>query len=284
MSIVRLEKTGNYSQVRNGLWTDKRLTPNARFILGYMLSMPEDWKFNIGWMAAQLGMNRDTVSKYINELIDKCYIVRTRDRNEDGTFGDYMYVVYEVPELNPVVGISEDLGYQNDTLSDIKANMENPYMPTYAEESGTGDFRTTNTDVNKTNKKIVVVEYPSAIIEALSRHNLTVNAATLKRWLSLASEEVIVQVIDYAVNQKSISNLIGYITAIMQQGYVRAHVPNGTPEQRQKSKRRDNTKRIEQLPSYIVDQLARGTDEETEDVGEDKLMRAERLLRALGEA
>lgn len=254
--IIRKNKTGNYSQVDNALWTDKRLSVSARFILGFMLSLPDDWRFNISWIAKQIGMNRDTVGKYVQELIDNGFIMRDRVRHDDGTFGDYEYTIYEEPAVSTCAG------------------------STCAE-----DIRTTKTDkpLTKTDKKNVVVEqaaniieYPSAIIETLSRHDLKPNAATLKRWLSLASEEVIVHVIEYAAG-RNVRSIIGYITAVLQQGYVKER--SRAPRERHQPVKRDK------LPDYVQRQIESQHMPQTVvgEISEAERQEAYELLRALGE-
>lgn len=257
--IVRIEKTGNYSKVSNGLWTDKRLSVTARFILGFMLSLPDDWRFNIAWIAKQIGLNRDTVSKYINELIDNGFIMRERQRHEDGTFGDYDYTVYE-----------------------------EPFASTYAESTCAELVRTTKTDtpLTKTKKEIVVVEppakvieYPLVIIESLSRHDLSVNAATLKRWLSLASEEIIVQVIESAISKDNLRNVIAWITGVLQQGFTQGYVREGTPKI---GNRRTQPVRSDKLPHYVQRQI-NGEVRPVGELSEEQRREAARLLAALGE-
>lgn len=93
-SVYRTEKHGNFSQVSNDLWTLDNLSIGARFMLGYMLSKPETWRFYIEAMASELRINKDTAAKYVNELIAVGYVKRERKR-ENGRFAGWSYFVYE---------------------------------------------------------------------------------------------------------------------------------------------------------------------------------------------
>lgn len=93
-SVYRTEKHGNFSQVSNDLWTLDNLSIGARFMLGYMLSKPETWRFYIEAMASELRINKDTAAKYVNELIASGYVKRERKR-ENGRFAGWSYFVYE---------------------------------------------------------------------------------------------------------------------------------------------------------------------------------------------
>ncbi len=288
MPIYRLPKDHNYSKVRNDLWTDKRISTNARFLLGFMLSLPNEWQFNLEWIGEQIGWNRDTVGKYVRELINGYYVHRERSRGENGRFGEYDYFVYEVPEINPRYPHNNDDNPAKKKPESVRSNEE----ISHSEVTGTGDNRTINTNSIKTNKKNVVVEepariieYPSAIIETLSRHDLNVNAATLKRWLSLATEEVIVQVIEYAVNKADVVSVIGYITAILMQGYVRTMEGSPSVSKRySERKERRQQARSDKLPDYVQRQIERQNEPAiASEITEDQRLEAARLLAALGE-
>jgi hypothetical protein len=242
MAIVRLENAAGYSKVRNSLWTDKRLSTHARFLLGFMLSLPDDWKFHQTWIAEQIGWNRSTVSKYITELMANGYITRERERHADGTFGDELYAIYEVPELN------------TQQLTDECVRPDIP-APTHAEDTDNGTTSTTKKhSLNKTEKDIVVVAFPSDLKELLSKYNLNPNAATIKRWLSLATVETIEQVIQYATQQTGVKSVLGYITGILMQGFVKAQAGKQR-ERRRHTAVQPQAKRRDIMPEWIVRQM-----------------------------
>jgi hypothetical protein len=57
-----------------------------------MASMPDDWKFYQGVMAKELGYTKDTLRKYIEELLETGYLNREQ-RREVGKFDSYDYTL-----------------------------------------------------------------------------------------------------------------------------------------------------------------------------------------------
>jgi hypothetical protein len=57
-----------------------------------MASMPDDWKFYQGVMAKELGYTKDTLRKYIEELLETGYLDREQ-RREVGKFDSYDYTL-----------------------------------------------------------------------------------------------------------------------------------------------------------------------------------------------
>lgn len=114
---------------------------------------------------------------------------------------------------------------------DLSAGESEP-SPTAVRDEG-HFFDDEPIEPSKTNNKEIVVEraqgatssnptvhYPVAIAQKLSEYDLKPNAATIKRWLSFANEETILQAIDHSLHKKGIRNAIGWITGVLQQGYV----------------------------------------------------------------
>jgi hypothetical protein len=88
-----------YSQLGNAMMRDKRLSFEARGVLCFILSYPDNWEFNIDWIKREQGIGRDRVRRIINELIACGYCGRERGRNNNGTLGSYAYVFTDEPEV-----------------------------------------------------------------------------------------------------------------------------------------------------------------------------------------
>lgn len=97
-TIIRTPKDGSrpYFAVSRATAQDKSLSYEARGLLLYLLSKPSDWKVVINDLTIS-GCGRNKVYRILKELIDKRYIVREAVRNEDGTFIEFVYRVYEEP-------------------------------------------------------------------------------------------------------------------------------------------------------------------------------------------
>ena len=77
-----------------------------------MLSLPDEWAWSLKGLA-QLHTDRiDSVRTSVNHLIEFGYVVRSQNKNEDGTFGDIVYVVYSNPFDNPDFIPSEEMKYR----------------------------------------------------------------------------------------------------------------------------------------------------------------------------
>lgn len=86
----------NFTIIPNDIIRNKSLSDRARFIFCYMASMPDDWKFYQGAMAKELGYTKDTLRKYIEELITTGYLHREQ-RREEGKFDSYDYTLNFTP-------------------------------------------------------------------------------------------------------------------------------------------------------------------------------------------
>ena len=86
----------NFTIIPNDIIRNKNISDRARFIFCYMASMPDDWKFYQGVMAKELGYTKDTLRKYIEELLETGYLYREQ-RREEGKFDSYDYTLNFTP-------------------------------------------------------------------------------------------------------------------------------------------------------------------------------------------
>jgi predicted transcriptional regulator len=92
-------KTKRYfTQIPNDLIRNSSISDRARFLYCYMSSMSEKWDFYQGKMAKDLGYSKDTLRKYLDELISTGYLKRTQRRGEKGRFDSYDYVIDFIPD------------------------------------------------------------------------------------------------------------------------------------------------------------------------------------------
>ena len=82
----------NFTIIPNDIIRNKTLRDRARFLFCYMASMPDEWKFYQGVMAKELGYTKDTLRKYIEELLQTGYLNREQ-RRETGKFDSYDYTL-----------------------------------------------------------------------------------------------------------------------------------------------------------------------------------------------
>lgn len=97
MSIIKVhKKSNNFTIIDNTCLNDKNLSWQAKGMLCYLFSLPEDWKISIKDLQNRSTNKRDSTSSTINELIENGYALRSEYR-EKGKFG-YNYDIYETPQ------------------------------------------------------------------------------------------------------------------------------------------------------------------------------------------
>lgn len=96
--IMRAKHDGEYFSILNTTARDERLSLAARGLLVYMLSMSDDWAFNLSGLTKALNISRPTLVKYLKELQNAGYIDIKREQNQRGQFAGYTWLVNEIPQ------------------------------------------------------------------------------------------------------------------------------------------------------------------------------------------
>lgn len=92
MAKVRNENRA-FEPIPKALINDDTLSDRARFLYCYMSAKPDWWEFYLDNVAKSLHLGRDTVQKYIKELIDEGWLEKGPQQNENGKFGAVEYVL-----------------------------------------------------------------------------------------------------------------------------------------------------------------------------------------------
>ena len=123
MAIYRVHKNKNYTTIDNNIFKNKDMSYKTTGLLCTMLSLPDDWNFNISGLVS-LKSDKDTVVRTaLQELEELGYLTRTKVRSNSGTFIDWQYDIYELPLVekpqveNPQV---EKPHVENQTLLNTK--------------------------------------------------------------------------------------------------------------------------------------------------------------------
>ena len=93
-----INKTKGFESIPRDLVYEKGLSDRARFLYVYMACKPEDWEFYQDKMAEELGYEKRTLRKYLDELIYMGWIVEEQQEN-DGSFGALQYTI-EIKKKN----------------------------------------------------------------------------------------------------------------------------------------------------------------------------------------
>lgn len=83
----------NFTQVPNAVIVDVSLSPLARLLYIYMLSMSDGWKFYRTSMAKILGCSRQKLNKVVKELLNAGLVERREQSRDKRGFGAMVYVV-----------------------------------------------------------------------------------------------------------------------------------------------------------------------------------------------
>jgi hypothetical protein len=97
MSVVRRRHNGNFVTVPNRVLEDNRLSLEAKGLLCWLLSRPNDWTFRLALIGPLLGIGRDKTERLFSELNHTGYVDRIQERI-DGRWGPVEYVVFDEPQ------------------------------------------------------------------------------------------------------------------------------------------------------------------------------------------
>lgn len=87
----------HYSMVSNDLARDPDVSLQAKGLYLYLRSHREGWSMSTERIAEALGVHRNTVSKYVQELERSGFLVRDYSHSESGTFDGMKYVLLSQP-------------------------------------------------------------------------------------------------------------------------------------------------------------------------------------------
>lgn len=91
--------TSHFTQVRNDVARDHRLSYKARGLLVTMLSYPDYWRFRTEDLVKGSPDGRHAVSSGLKELEEVGYLKRRKTRLPDGTFSSRL-IVFDTPNGN----------------------------------------------------------------------------------------------------------------------------------------------------------------------------------------
>jgi hypothetical protein len=103
MSVIRVNKTANYTVLSNYHFKEKKMSLKAKGLLSLMLSLPDTWNYTIAGLVSLSKDGKDSVMSGLAELENFGYLIRTQKVNERGQFSGIEYNIYEQPqETNPI--------------------------------------------------------------------------------------------------------------------------------------------------------------------------------------
>lgn len=97
MSIIRVEKTKNYTIISNYHFREKNMSLKAKGLLSLMLSLPENWDYSIAGLVAICKENETSIKTALDELKQFGYLEVIKKMPNETKTGriEYEYIVYE---------------------------------------------------------------------------------------------------------------------------------------------------------------------------------------------
>jgi hypothetical protein len=102
MTILRLPKKEKYFRVANSVFNDQDLSWEARGVMGYLLSKPDNWQLRVLDLQRRGPAGQHKIRRILRELESARYLRRERFRRPDGTFG-WFILIFEDPSLAKLV-------------------------------------------------------------------------------------------------------------------------------------------------------------------------------------
>ena len=98
MAIFHVKKNTNYTIMANYHLRDKSLSLKAKGLLSQMLSLPEKWDYTLQGLAYINREQIDAIRQAVHELERAGYIVRVKERDNQGRLRGAEYTIYEKPQ------------------------------------------------------------------------------------------------------------------------------------------------------------------------------------------
>jgi uncharacterized phage protein (TIGR02220 family) len=163
MTVMRVNKTNNYTVMSNCHLRDTRLSLKAVGLLSKILSLPDNWDYSIRGLVAICKENETAVKNALKELKEFGYLKVTKlmpDQTESGRI-EWIYDIYEQPQTSQNGEHQKEEKQQVENLSIEHQYIENR-VQLNTKESNTEEL---NTDVLNT-KDIYIGEVPEELHNA----------------------------------------------------------------------------------------------------------------------
>jgi hypothetical protein len=94
------DRKNPYVMISREMAQDPSISPSAKGVLLYLLSLPPNWKIYHSQLQDALGVGEDYIRSVMKELLQSGYAERKRERI-NGSFGPYQYTIREFKKCSP---------------------------------------------------------------------------------------------------------------------------------------------------------------------------------------
>lgn len=161
MAILKHHFEKGFTIVPNSIFEDNRLNLRDIGLLCYLLHLPEDWDLSIKGLTAILPNDgRDGISASLKRIEQAGYLRRTQERLKDGTMGDYIWIVSDVPLPKTENPYTDKPNTENPTQIKNVINKEHTEQSTQETINSKEHFaeRNTRQRVDSSTSKYLIVD------------------------------------------------------------------------------------------------------------------------------
>ncbi|SDA39250.1 helix-turn-helix domain-containing protein [Sinorhizobium sp. NFACC03] len=170
-TIRRGVRNARYAAIPNHVFEDARLSMEARWLLSYLLSKPDNWTVVLRDITNKGGCGRDKARKMIAELVECGYAEREQQR-DDGKFGSSVLVIFDEPR-----NVLENMASGESVAFLPQTEMPAPVMPSPVSPSPVKSAHSNNLDSANTDCK----NLREGVREAEGQESPTESAAAIDR-------------------------------------------------------------------------------------------------------
>ncbi len=117
MSVIRINKTSNYTVISNYHFKEKEMSLKAKGLLSLMLSLPEDWNYTVDGLVSLCKENETAIISTLKELKEFRYLKVDKlmpNQTKSGKI-EYVYNIFEQPCLQDL----ENQDLENQDLENL---------------------------------------------------------------------------------------------------------------------------------------------------------------------
>ena len=100
-TVLKNKVKSNYITVSREIYKDRRLRLQDRGLIATLLSLSDNWDFNIRGLSSILPDGRDSIEKSLKRLEEMGYVTITKGRSAKGKFTGTTITVNEIPFVKP---------------------------------------------------------------------------------------------------------------------------------------------------------------------------------------
>lgn len=161
MSVIRVEKTKNYTVMSNYHFKEKDMSLKAKGLLSLMLSLPDNWDYSIAGLVAICKENETAIKSALKELQNFGYVKIEKIMPGHTRSGriEYVYTIYEKPK--------QDIEKQGVENLPVEIQRVENHIQLNTKESNTNKLNTKEKKKNNTKK-----DFSNLVIETCLKNDI----------------------------------------------------------------------------------------------------------------